>query len=126
MFVLGSLLVEAVTSEIVRLIDTATVPILAVDVDGLVNGWNIKIAELTGLPIGEATGKHLLTLVEDSSTDRVKKMLNLALLGMSFFLSLSYPSILFSFLLFFQALSFISKSLKNELVCACVYLAVSN
>ncbi|KAG4397394.1 hypothetical protein GLYMA_10G141400v4 [Glycine max] len=72
---------EAVTSEIVRLIDTATVPILAVDVDGLVNGWNIKIAELTGLPIGEATGKHLLTLVEDSSTDRVKKMLNLALLG---------------------------------------------
>ncbi|MCF6814708.1 PAS domain-containing protein, partial [Corynebacterium sp. MC-16] len=65
---------EAVTSEIVRLIDTATVPILAVDVDGLVNGWNIKIAELTGLPIGEATGKHLLTLVEDSSTDRVKKM----------------------------------------------------
>nr|BAL45573.1 truncate phytochrome A2 protein [Glycine max] len=72
---------EAVTSEIVRLIETATVPILAVDVDGLVNGWNIKIAELTGLPVGEAMGKHLLTLVEDSSTDRVKKMLNLALLG---------------------------------------------
>ncbi|KAJ1425571.1 Signal transduction histidine kinase, dimerization/phosphoacceptor domain [Sesbania bispinosa] len=72
---------EAVTSEMVRLIETATVPILAVDVDGLVNGWNIKIAELTGLPVGEAIGKHLLTLVEDSSTDRVKKMLDLALSG---------------------------------------------
>ncbi|KAL9318764.1 hypothetical protein ACSQ67_015281 [Phaseolus vulgaris] len=72
---------EAVTSEMVRLIETATVPILAVDVDGLVNGWNIKVAELTGLPVGEAIGKHLLTLVEDSSTDRVKKMLDLALLG---------------------------------------------
>nr|P93673.1 RecName: Full=Phytochrome type A [Lathyrus sativus]AAB47994.1 phytochrome type A [Lathyrus sativus] len=72
---------EAVTSEMVRLIETATVPILAVDVDGTVNGWNIKIAELTGLPVGEAIGKHLLTLVEDSSTDIVKKMLNLALQG---------------------------------------------
>ncbi|XP_057428113.1 phytochrome A [Lotus japonicus] len=72
---------EAVTSEMVRLIETATVPILAVDIDGLVNGWNIKIAELTGLPVGEAIGKHLLTLVEDCSTDRVKKMLDLALSG---------------------------------------------
>lgn len=72
---------EAVTSEMVRLIETATVPILAVDVDGMVNGWNIKISELTGLPVGEAIGKHLLTLVEDSSTDIVKKMLNLALQG---------------------------------------------
>lgn len=76
---------EAVTSEMVRLIETATVPILAVDVDGLVNGWNTKIAELTGLPVDEAIGKHLLTLVEDSSTDRVKKMLDMALQGMPIF-----------------------------------------
>ncbi|CAL0316526.1 unnamed protein product [Lupinus luteus] len=72
---------EAVASEMVRLIETATVPILAVDVNGLVNGWNIKIAELTGLPVGEAIGKHLLTLVEDSSFGRVKKMLDMALQG---------------------------------------------
>ncbi|GFP95037.1 phytochrome a1 [Phtheirospermum japonicum] len=39
---------EAVTSEMVRLIETASVPIFAVDVDGLVNGWNTKIADLTG------------------------------------------------------------------------------
>ncbi|KAI4349846.1 hypothetical protein L6164_010395 [Bauhinia variegata] len=72
---------EAVTSEMVRLIETATVPILAVDVDGLVNGWNSKIAELTGLPVEKAIGKHFLTLVEDSSIDRVKNMLEMALQG---------------------------------------------
>ncbi|KAJ6380470.1 hypothetical protein OIU76_017021 [Salix suchowensis] len=72
---------EAVTSEMVRLIETATVPILAVDVDGLVNGWNTKISELTGLLVDKAIGKHLLTLVEDSSVDVVKRMLFLALQG---------------------------------------------
>lgn len=72
---------ESVTSEMVRLIETATVPILAVDIDGLVNGWNTKIAELTGLPVDKAIGKQLLTLVEDSSVEVVKKMLFLALQG---------------------------------------------
>nr|XP_004494497.1 phytochrome A-like isoform X1 [Cicer arietinum]XP_012569651.1 phytochrome A-like isoform X1 [Cicer arietinum] len=72
---------EAVTSEMVRLVETATVPILAVDVDGVVNGWNKKISELTGLPVEEAIGKHLLALVEDFSIDRVKKMLDMALQG---------------------------------------------
>ncbi|KAK4724138.1 hypothetical protein R3W88_026917 [Solanum pinnatisectum] len=72
---------EAVTAEMVRLIETASVPIFAVDVDGQVNGWNTKVAELTGLPVDEAIGKHLLTLVEDSSVDTVNKMLELALQG---------------------------------------------
>nr|8F5Z_A Chain A, Phytochrome A [Arabidopsis thaliana]8F5Z_B Chain B, Phytochrome A [Arabidopsis thaliana] len=72
---------EAVTSEMVRLIETATVPILAVDSDGLVNGWNTKIAELTGLSVDEAIGKHFLTLVEDSSVEIVKRMLENALEG---------------------------------------------
>ncbi|XP_022999618.1 phytochrome A [Cucurbita maxima] len=72
---------ESVTSEMVRLIETATVPILAVDLDGLINGWNTKIAELTGLPVDKAIGKHLLTLVEDSSVEVVRKMLFLALQG---------------------------------------------
>lgn len=75
---------EAVTSEMVRLIETATVPILAVDVDGVVNGWNTKIAELAGLPVNEAIGRQLLTLVEDSSVHTVKKMLDFALKGISF------------------------------------------
>lgn len=72
---------EAVTGEMVRLIETATVPILAVDIAGLVNGWNTKIAELTGVPVDKAIGQNFLKLVEDSSTDTVKKMLSLALQG---------------------------------------------
>lgn len=75
---------EAVTSEMVRLIETASVPILAVDVDGLINGWNTKIAELTGLPVENAIGTNLLTLVEESSVKTVQKMLNLALEGILF------------------------------------------
>ncbi|CDP17750.1 unnamed protein product [Coffea canephora] len=72
---------EAVTSEMVRLIETASVPILAVDIDGVVNGWNTKISDLTGLDVDEAIGRKLLTLVEDSSAETVNKMLELALLG---------------------------------------------
>ncbi|CAK9134237.1 unnamed protein product, partial [Ilex paraguariensis] len=83
---------EAVTTEMVRLIETATAPILAVDVDGLVNGWNTKIAELTGLPVDKAIGRHLLSLVEDSSANTVQKMLDLALHGMFYFyLSSKWP-----------------------------------
>ncbi|KAF5192282.1 Phytochrome [Thalictrum thalictroides] len=72
---------EAVTNEMVRLIATATVPILAVDINGLVNGWNTKIAELTGLSVDQVIGKHFLKLVEESSAETVKRMLRLALLG---------------------------------------------
>ncbi|KAJ0780956.1 putative PAS domain, phytochrome, GAF domain, histidine kinase/HSP90-like ATPase [Helianthus annuus] len=72
---------EAVTSEMVRLIKTASVPILAFDSDGLINGWNTKIAELTGLTVEEAIGRHILTFVEDSSVDIVQKMLSLAVQG---------------------------------------------
>ncbi|XXG84758.1 hypothetical protein AAC387_Pa10g2211 [Persea americana] len=72
---------QAVTNEMVRLIETATVPILAVDVNGLVNGWNTKIAELTGLSVDQVMGKHLLTLIEDCSTDTVRQMLYMALNG---------------------------------------------
>lgn len=74
---------EAVTGEMVRLIETATVPILAVDIDGSVNGWNTKISELTGLPVDKAIGKNFLSLVEENSTGLVKRMLELALQGMS-------------------------------------------
>ncbi|GAB4848231.1 Phytochrome A1 [Ancistrocladus abbreviatus] len=77
----GAQELEAVTSEMVRLIETATVPIFAVDLDGMINGWNAKISELTGLPVVGAIGKHILTLVEDSSVDTVKHMLQLALEG---------------------------------------------
>jgi phytochrome A len=61
--------------------ETATVPILAVDGNGLVNGWNQKAAELTGLRVDDAIGRHILTLVEESSVPVVQRMLYLALQG---------------------------------------------
>ncbi|KAG6528581.1 hypothetical protein ZIOFF_010760 [Zingiber officinale] len=77
----GLVELQAVTNEMVRLIETATAPILAVDIDGIVNGWNLKIAELTGLSVDKAIGKHLLGLVEECSVDAVRRMLHLALQG---------------------------------------------
>lgn len=72
---------SAVTNEMVRLIETATVPILAIDSNGLVNGWNTKAAELTGLLADEVIGRPLIDLVQYDSVDIVKKMLYLALQG---------------------------------------------
>lgn len=69
---------QAATNEMVRLIETAMVPIFSVDVDGIINGWNSQIAELTGLPVDQAIGKRFLELVEESS---VEVMLHLALQG---------------------------------------------
>ncbi|KAL0315004.1 UNVERIFIED_CONTAM: Phytochrome A [Sesamum calycinum] len=67
---------KAVISEIVRLIETAFVPILVVDAGGggLVNGWNTKIFDLIDLPVDEAIGRHLLSLVEDSFVDKINKI----------------------------------------------------
>eukprot|EP01018_Ginkgo_biloba_P008533 Gb_21967 [translate_table: standard] len=72
---------NAVTNEMVRLIETATAPILAVDAFGLINGWNTKAAELTGLSVEEVIGQPLIDLVEDDSVETVKRMLYLALQG---------------------------------------------
>ncbi|XP_056175578.1 phytochrome E isoform X3 [Syzygium oleosum] len=59
---------SSVACEMVRLIETATAPIFGVDSAGLINGWNAKMAELTGLPTNEAIGKSLINefIHEDS------------------------------------------------------------
>ncbi|KAG9457838.1 hypothetical protein H6P81_002346 [Aristolochia fimbriata] len=73
---------SSVAREMVRLIETATAPIFAVDTDGRVNGWNAKIAELTGLSVEEAMGKSLVhDLVYKESSDVVDKLLYHALRG---------------------------------------------
>ncbi|CAA6663609.1 unnamed protein product [Spirodela intermedia] len=73
---------SSVAREMVRLIETATVPIFAVDSNGLINGWNAKVAELTGLAVHEAMGKSLVKdLVFKESVDIVDKLLNNALRG---------------------------------------------
>ncbi|XP_047333745.1 phytochrome C [Impatiens glandulifera] len=72
---------RVVTKEMVRLIETAFVPILAVDPLGNVSGWNTKVAELTGLITEDAIGKPLVDLVLDHSVDTVKTVISSALQG---------------------------------------------
>ncbi|KAF3443251.1 hypothetical protein FNV43_RR12933 [Rhamnella rubrinervis] len=70
-----------VTNEMVRLIETAAVPIFSVDASAKINGWNTKAAELTGLTVEQAIGMPLVNLVGDDSVDMVKNMLSLAFQG---------------------------------------------
>lgn len=70
-----------VTNEMVRLIETASIPIFAVDVSGDINGWNVKMTELTGLTLPKAIGMPLLDLIADDSVNRVSSMLSLAFQG---------------------------------------------
>ncbi|XP_009591321.1 phytochrome B [Nicotiana tabacum] len=73
---------RSVAREMVRLIETATAPIFAVDVEGCINGWNAKIAELTGLSIEEAMGKSLVhDLVHEESQRTAENLLFNALKG---------------------------------------------
>ncbi|XP_076935037.1 phytochrome C-like [Bidens hawaiensis] len=70
-----------VANEMVRLIETASVPVFAVDGVGNVSGWNDKIAEITGLVLDQAVGVPLVSLVVDYSVEKVKVMLSSALQG---------------------------------------------
>jgi phytochrome B len=73
---------SSVAREMVRLIETATAPIFAVDVEGRINGWNAKVSELTGLLVEEAMGKSLVhDLVYKESQEIVDKLLSHALKG---------------------------------------------
>ncbi|PHT94245.1 Phytochrome B [Capsicum annuum] len=73
---------SSVAREMVRLIETATAPIFAVDVEGRINGWNAKVAELTGLSVEEAMGKSLVhDLVHKESQETAEKLLYNALRG---------------------------------------------
>lgn len=69
------------TREMVCLIDTASIPIFAVDASGNITGWNKKVAQLTGLMLHEAIGMPLLRLVADDCINVVSNTLSLALEG---------------------------------------------
>ncbi|XP_026445166.1 phytochrome B-like isoform X1 [Papaver somniferum] len=72
----------SVVKEMARLIETANAPIFGVDPEGRINGWNTKIAELTGLPAEEAIGKfRLQDLIYKEYVDDVNKLLSCALKG---------------------------------------------
>ncbi|RWW42390.1 hypothetical protein BHE74_00052062 [Ensete ventricosum] len=86
---------HTITNEMVCLIETASVPIWAIDASGNINVWNSKAADLTGLPVQEATGVPLIDFVEDDSVEVAKKVLQLALrdehiLHIVFFMSFVY------------------------------------
>ncbi|PIA30054.1 hypothetical protein AQUCO_05700038v1 [Aquilegia coerulea] len=71
---------SSVACEMVKLIETATTPIFATDTTGLINGWNAKTAELTGLPAREAIGKSLINeIVHEDSRSIVQNHLSRAL-----------------------------------------------
>ncbi|CAM8932849.1 unnamed protein product [Rhodiola kirilowii] len=73
---------SSVAREMVRLIETATAPIFAVDSDGCINGWNGKVAELTGVSVEDVMGKSLVDdLVYAESKETVDKLLYGALQG---------------------------------------------
>ncbi|XP_051135609.1 phytochrome E-like isoform X2 [Andrographis paniculata] len=72
----------SVAVEMVRLIETAMAPIFGVDLSGLINGWNAKMCELTGLNVSEATGKSLVKdVVHQDSREVVETLLTRALQG---------------------------------------------
>ncbi|KAL0405131.1 UNVERIFIED_CONTAM: Phytochrome C [Sesamum latifolium] len=72
---------RVVTNEMVRLVETASIPILAVDTSGYINGWNSKVAELTGLDLQKALGRPFCDLVVDDAAERLNHVLTLALKG---------------------------------------------
>ncbi|MFS7889725.1 putative PAS domain, phytochrome, GAF domain, histidine kinase/HSP90-like ATPase [Helianthus anomalus] len=73
---------SSVACEMVRLIETASVPIFGVDASGLINGWNGKIAELTGVKASEAMGKSLIDVfVHETSRGVVEDLIYRALQG---------------------------------------------
>eukprot|EP00957_Ditylum_brightwellii_P166588 12681021-Ditylum_brightwellii.AAC.1 len=51
--------VAAMANELRQLVDTANAPIFGIDVDGNVNEWNEKTAEITGYSKEEAFNKPL-------------------------------------------------------------------
>lgn len=68
--------------EMVRLIETATIPIFGVDSTGVINGWNAKISELVGLQASEALGRSLINeIVHEDSRVAVQDLLFHALQG---------------------------------------------
>ena len=52
--------VAAMANELRQLVDTANAPIFGIDVNGNVNEWNNKTAEITGFSKKEAFDKPLV------------------------------------------------------------------
>ncbi len=74
--------VAAVASELRQLVDTANAPIFGVDIEGRVNEWNDKTAEITGFSGDEAFGKCLIeSFIVPKLRNSVQDVLENALRG---------------------------------------------
>ncbi|CAI7888414.1 unnamed protein product, partial [Closterium sp. NIES-54] len=78
-------LYAATFDQLVHFIETASAPILAVDREGCITGWNNKVATLTGLPFSAAIGKSLVDdLADVQSKTQLHAALDLAFQGLPF------------------------------------------
>lgn len=68
---------SAMARELRQLVDTANAPIFGIDVNGEVNEWNDKTAEITGYSRDEAVGYHLVeTFIVPSLRQSVQEVLD--------------------------------------------------
>ena len=73
---------SAMARELRQLVDTANAPIFGIDVNGKVNEWNDKTAEITGYNRDEAMGFHLVkTFIVPKLRQSVQDILDNALQG---------------------------------------------
>jgi len=74
--------VAAMANELRQLVDTANAPIFGIDVNGNVNEWNNKTADITGFTKEEAFDKPLVsTFIVPSLRNSVQEVLDKALRG---------------------------------------------
>ena len=74
--------IAAMARELRQLVDTANAPIFGIDVDGMVNEWNDKTAEITGFTGDEAFNRPLVeTFIVPKLRNSVQEVLDNALEG---------------------------------------------
>lgn len=74
--------VAAMANELRQLIDTANAPIFGIDVNGMVNEWNDKTAEIMGFSKEEAFNQPLVsTFIVPNLRQSVQEVLDNALKG---------------------------------------------
>ena len=68
--------------ELRQLVDTANAPIFGIDVDGNVNEWNDKTAEITGFSWNDVYGKPLVeTFIRPNLRQSVQEVMDNAIKG---------------------------------------------
>lgn len=74
--------VKSMAEELRQLVNTANAPIFGIDIDGNVNEWNDKTAEITGFKKEEALNKPLVsTFIVPNLRQSVQTVMDRALKG---------------------------------------------